>query len=76
MNTKDCREDNVTVACWFVDRMLDAYAAECVKGKYSNLRLAGFYWQQENGNIHPFMRRLRWMALPCSRESCTLMCRL
>ncbi len=49
MNTKDCREDNVTVACWFVDRMLDAYAAECVKGKYSNLRLAGFYWQQKLG---------------------------
>ena len=57
MNTKDCREDNVTVACWFVDRMLNAYAAECVKGKYSNLRLAGFYWQQENGNILPFYGR-------------------
>lgn len=53
MNTKDSREDKVKVACWFVDRMLEAYALQCSRGRFSNLQLIGFYWQQENGNILP-----------------------
>lgn len=53
LNTRENREDRVKAACWFVDTMLRDYAAACAKGKYPNLQLAGFYWQQENGDILP-----------------------
>lgn len=47
------REDRVNEAIRFIDETLVDYASACRKGKYSNLRLIGFYWQEENGNILP-----------------------
>jgi len=47
--SEDSRTDRVRVSEWFVDEALERFA----DAGYENLRLVGFYWQQENGNILP-----------------------
>ena len=43
------RQDRATIANWFVDECVRRF----VENDYENLRLIGFYWQEENGKIEP-----------------------
>lgn len=43
------RTDKVRIAQWYVDEVVRQFAEK----DYENVRLIGFYWQEENGNILP-----------------------